>query len=343
MRAFHDPVSTRHDPPGFVVSGRPQPSPERPERVGLLLEGLAQVGARVEVPAPVTLAACEGIHTRRYLTFLSTVVERWARLPGASDVPLPNIHALGRPGLPTPGYPASVVGQVGYHLGDGSSPITADTLPSALAAAGCALAAARAVISVERAAYALARPPGHHASADMAAGFCYLNNAALAAQAVVAAGGRPAILDIDVHHGNGTEAIFYDRADVLTVSLHCDPARFYPFFWGYADETGFGAGEGYNLNIPLPRGTQDDAYLDALDHALARVQAFRPSILVVALGLDTAAEDPFQAMGITRGGFERIGRAIRATGLPLVIVQEGGYPAPTLAGNLAAFLSAVAP
>lgn len=341
MRAFHDPVSLRHDPPGFIVSGRRQASPERPERVGLLLEGLARIQAQIETPPPLTLESCAPIHTARYLEFLSTIVERWARLEGASDVPLPNIHALGRPGLPTPGYPSSIVGQVGYHLGDGSSPITADTLPSALSAAACAVAAARAVLAGERIAYALARPPGHHASADMAAGFCYLNNAALAVETLVGAGERPAILDIDVHHGNGTEAIFYDRADVLTVSLHCDPARFYPFFWGYADEIGIGAGEGFNLNIPLPRGTDDAAYLEALGPALDRITAFRPTVLVLALGLDTAAEDPFQGMKISRAGFERIGRAIRARGWPLVVVQEGGYPSPTLAGNLASILGAL--
>jgi len=343
MRAFHDPVSLRHDPPGFVVSGRRQPSPERPERVALLLEGLGTIGAAIETPPPLMLAACAPIHTPRYLAFLSSVVDRWSRLDGASDFPVPNIHALGRPGLPTPGYPASIVGQVGYHLGDGSSPITDDTLPSALGAAACAVAAARAVLAGEPIAYALARPPGHHASADMAAGFCYLNNAALAAQVLVAAGARPAILDIDVHHGNGTEAIFYDRADVLTVSLHCDPARFYPFFWGYADAVGVGAGVGYNLNIPLARGTDDEAYLPALAHALDRVAAFQPSVLVLALGLDTATEDPFQGMRITQAGFERIGRAIRARGWPLVVVQEGGYPSPALAGNLATILSALSP
>ena len=151
-----------------------------------------------------------------------------------------------------------------------------------------------------------------------------------------------AVLDIDVHHGNGTQGIFYDRADVLTVSLHGDPARFYPFFWGYATETGEGDGHGFNLNLPLPRGTDDDAFLAALAHGLDRVSHHRPDILVLACGLDTAVDDPFQAFAISTGGFERIGRAVRALGLPMVVVQEGGYPSASLGLNLAAILGGLA-
>ncbi|MEJ1159517.1 histone deacetylase family protein [Prosthecomicrobium sp. N25] len=332
-------ASRRHEPPGFVVAGRIRPSPERPERIDLLMEGVRAVGATLVEPPPVTLAEAALVHDARYLAFLETLVERWGRQPDAAAYPIPNIHALGRPGLPPASYPESVIGQVGWHLGDGSAPILPDTLPAALGAAASALHGATLVLGGETLVYALSRPPGHHASADMAAGFCYLNNSALAAEALTRAGRRTAILDVDVHHGNGTEAIFYDRADVLTVSLHVDPARFYPFFWGYAAETGAGAGEGFNLNLPLPRGTGDAAYLEALGLALDRVRAFAPDVLVLAAGLDAAADDPFQGFALSQGGFEAIGRAVRALGVPVLAVQEGGYPSPTLGLNLAALLS----
>ena len=149
------------------------------------------------------------------------------------------------------------------------------------------------VLAGEREAYALCRPPGHHAFADMAGGFCYLNNTAIAAQRFTQAGKRVAILDVDLHHGNGTQSIFYARDDVLTVSLHADPVRFYPFFWGHAASAARGAGLGYNLNLPLPRGTRDDTFLTALDTALARIRAFAPDALVIALGLDAFEGDPF--------------------------------------------------
>lgn len=338
MRAVHAPECLAHDPPGYVVSGKLQPSPERPERVGMLMSGLAAIGAALVEPPPVTLADCEIVHTRRYLDFLATLPARWARVPDGGAYPTPNVHALGRANLPEPRYPASVVGQVGYHIGDGSAPILAETLPAALAAAACAIEAARFVAAGDRLAYALARPPGHHASADMAAGFCYLNNAALAAETLVRAGARPAILDIDVHHGNGTEAIFYARADVLTVSLHADPARFYPFFWGHADERGTGAGDGFNLNMPLARGTGDAAYLEALATALAAIRAFGADVVVLALGLDASIDDPFQGLAVSTAGFAAIGARIRALGLPVVAVQEGGYPSSILGANLAAVL-----
>ncbi|MCW1839635.1 histone deacetylase family protein [Prosthecomicrobium hirschii] len=338
MITLFDAASRRHEPPGFVVAGRLQPSPERPERIDMLLDGLGRLGVAPVAPPPIDLSAAGIVHTERYLAFLATVVERWARVGGGSAWPVPNIHALGRATLPEPSYPDSVIGQVGYHIGDGSAPILPGTLDAMLGAAASALEAARLVAGGERLVYALARPPGHHAAADVAAGFCYLNNSALAAETLVRAGHRVAILDVDVHHGNGTQAIFYDRADVLTVSIHADPARFYPFFWGYAHETGRGTGEGFNLNLPLARGTADADYLAALATALDRVRRHEPTALVVAAGLDASAEDPFQGFAVTTAGFEAIGRAIGALGLPACVIQEGGYPSPSLGTNLAALL-----
>jgi acetoin utilization deacetylase AcuC-like enzyme len=195
------------------------------------------------------------------------------------------------------------------------------------------------VLAGAPAAYALCRPPGHHAFADVAGGFCFFNNSAIAAQVLRKSAARVAILDVDLHHGNGTQGIFYARPDVLTVSLHADPVRFYPFFWGYADERGEGPGLGYNLNLPLPRKSGDAVFLQTLEAAFQRIRAFAPEALVVALGLDAFEGDPFGGLSVSTPGFAHIGEAIAGLGLPTVIVQEGGYLCNALGDNLTAFLS----
>jgi acetoin utilization deacetylase AcuC-like enzyme len=202
-----------------------------------------------------------------------------------------------------------------------------------------AATAAQLVLEGEDAAYALCRPPGHHAYRDLAGGFCFLNNSAIAAAQLRLRHERVAILDVDVHHGNGTQGIFYERGDVLTVSIHADPASFYPFVWGYAHERGAGAGLGANLNIPLPIGTGDDGYLRALNAAQAMIEAFAPGALVVALGLDASEHDPLAGLAVTTDGFRRIGQAIARLGLPTVLVQEGGYLSDILGTNLTATLA----
>jgi acetoin utilization deacetylase AcuC-like enzyme len=204
--------------------------------------------------------------------------------------------------------------------------------------ANVATHAAQLVLQGERSAYALCRPPGHHAYADRANGFCYLNNTAVAAQQLRAAHDRVAILDIDVHHGNGTQGIFYRRADVLTISLHGDPRNFTPFFTGYAHERGEGAGLGYNINKPLALGTDIDGYLPALRDACESIRAFAPGALVVALGLDTHERDPYKGMKITTPGFAQLLAEIARLGLPTVLVQEGGYLSDDLGPNLASAL-----
>lgn len=191
----------------------------------------------------------------------------------------------------------------------------------------------------ERAAYALCRPPGHHAFADVAGGFCFVNNSAVAAQRFLSNAARVVILDVDLHHGNGTQGIFYQRADVLTVSIHADPVRFYPFFWGHADERGEGAGLGYNFNLPLERKSGDGEFLAALDVAFRRIRAYAPDALVVALGLDAFEGDPFGGLSVSTPGFARIGEAISSLGIPTAIVQEGGYLCDALSDNLTAFLT----
>ena len=338
MKAFYASEQKRHNPKAFLSSGAPQANPEQPERVERLLAGARKAGCAFERPKDYGLGPIAAVHTPEYLDFLEHIYARWRRIEGASEEVIPNIHPFARGGS----YPASAVGQAGYHMADTSCPISAETFDSACWSAWSAVAAAEAVLAGERSVYALCRPPGHHAFADVAGGFCFLNNSAIAAQRLRGSAARVAILDVDLHHGNGTQGIFYGRADVLTVSIHADPVRFYPFFWGHADERGQRAGLGYNLNLPLPRKSGDAAFMDALDIAFRRIRAFAPEALVVALGLDAFEGDPFGGLSVTTPGFSLIGGAIGRLDLPTVIVQEGGYLCEALGDNLTAFLEGFA-
>ncbi|BCG80824.1 histone deacetylase family protein [Mesorhizobium sp. 113-3-3] len=335
MKAFYAEEQKRHDPKAFLSSGAAQPNPEKPERVERLLAGAKSAGCTIERPRNHGLGPVSGVHTPEYLDFLEHIFERWQRIDGASAEVIPNIHPIARSGS----YPASAVGQAGYHMADTACPISGETWQSALWSAWSAVEAAETVMAGASAAYALCRPPGHHAFADVAGGFCFINNSAVAAQVLRKQVARVAILDVDLHHGNGTQGIFYARPDVLTVSLHADPVRFYPFFWGHADERGEGPGLGYNFNLPLPRKSADAAFLEALEVAFQRIRAFSPDALVVALGLDAFEGDPFGGLSVTTPGFSRIGEAIGKLGLPTVIVQEGGYLCDALGENLTAFLT----
>jgi len=336
MKAFLDPRQRAHDPRHFMANGALLPNPEVPARVDILQTGAEAAGCTFAAPEDHGMGPIAALHTPEYLTFLRTIYPRWQRIEGAGAEVIPNIHPASR----RDGYPLSAVGQAGYHQADTACPISSKTWDAAYWSAQTALSAAQ-VAAAGGHAYALCRPPGHHAFSDLAGGFCFLNNAAIAAEALRVRGLRPAILDIDVHHGNGTQGIFYERGDVLTVSIHADPARFYPFFWGHAQERGAGAGLGANLNLPLPRGTEDAGFLKAVETALTRIASFGTDVIVVALGLDAHEADPFQGLGVTTPGFRRIGAAIAATGLPLLLVQEGGYVSDALGSNLTAFLTGV--
>jgi len=337
MKAYLDDRQRAHDPKHFMANGTRLPNPEVPARVDILRTAAEAAGCVFAAPDDAGLGPIAEVHTAEYLVFLRGIHRRWRRIGGASEEVIPNIHPAGR----VDGYPRSAVGQAGYHQADTACPISAETWPAAYWSAQTAISGADALAGGERAVYALCRPPGHHAFAELAGGFCFLNNSGIAAQRLLAGGLRPAILDVDVHHGNGTQGMFYERGDVLTVSIHADPARFYPFFWGHAQERGRGAGRGANLNLPLERGSGDDIYLATLDRALERVAGFGADAIVVALGLDAHIDDPFKGLAITTEGFSRISRAIAGAGLSCLCVQEGGYLSDALGDNLTAFLSGI--
>ncbi|SFH70085.1 histone deacetylase family protein [Modicisalibacter xianhensis] len=338
MQCFYSPAQDRHAPATFLLRGAPAPSPERPERAERLAEALGGLGLRLSSPAsidsPGLRQRLETIHTPRYLQFLETIHARWRAMPGAAELVAPNVHPAGGGHH----YPEHPIGQAGWHLHDMACPIGADSFAGILASAASAEAAADAVKGGERAAYALCRPPGHHAGPERAGGFCFLNNAALAACILRERYARVAIVDVDLHHGNGTQDIFYARGDVWTGSLHADPSEFYPFFWGGADERGSGDGEGANLNIPLSIDSNGRGFIEALDRLLEGMAAFRPEALIVALGLDAHKDDPLAGLALDTEDFTPIGARLNALDLPTVLVQEGGYPTPSLGNNLAAFL-----
>jgi acetoin utilization deacetylase AcuC-like enzyme len=337
---FHQDVLL-HRPTHFLVRGQPKPMPEQPARMEAAAGLLARRGVPVETPPDYGSAPRAAVHSLEYLTFLETAHERWSALPESSPEVVPNVFQ--GPGMLT--YPTSVLGQAGYHMSDTRCQIGAGTWPAVAAAANSAVHAARLVAGGDaRYAYAACRPPGHHAGRERGGGFCYLNNAAIAAQealsrmAADSRRARVAILDVDLHHGNGTQEIFYRRDDVLYVSVHADPNDFYPFMAGHRHERGEGPGLGFNCNLPLPIGASEEQFLDAVAEGLAAIRRFGPELLVLSLGFDPFEGDPLAAMRVTTPGFGRLGRMIAATDWPCAVIQEGGYAVADLAANLESFL-----
>jgi acetoin utilization deacetylase AcuC-like enzyme len=310
-----------HEPEAFFVNGSLAAHPESAERADHLLAAAIETGLTRESPHDYGLEFIAPLHTARYLHYLENIFTRWSRIEGASAEVIPGIH----PDRRDCGYPASAAGQAGFHHADLSSPIGAATWRSALWSAHSAAHAARQVLAGDRACYALARPPGHHAARDYAAGFCYLANAGVAAEALRQRYARVAILDVDVHHGNGTQDIFYDRGDVLFVSLHGRPEDAYPYFLGYADETGKGKGEGCNINYPMAPGSPYRVWGKALESACRKIKAYGPDALVVSLGVDTYKEDPISFFKLESDDFLTYGARIAKLKLPTLIVMEGGY------------------
>lgn len=342
MKVFAPTDLTLHDPPfEMVEGGRSVPYSDAPARVTRVLSALGRTGWAQRCEAPKAADRdlyIGGVHDGEYVDFLRTAFADYQREGAAygltlGPVLLPAIWPPRRPMA----RPQSLFARAGYHQIDLAAPIVAGTYAAACASVDCALAAADCVLAGDAAAFAVCRPPGHHAGRDFAAGFCYLNNAAIAAQRMRARG-RVAIVDIDYHAGHGTQDVFYRSADVLTVSLHADPAWEYPFFVGHAGEIGEGAGRGYHRNIPLPRGTDDARYLTALDSALADVRAYGPTALIVSAGMDIYRGDPVGQFAISPAGIAQIGARLAGLGLPTVWVMEGGYDSAELGDNFVRLL-----
>ncbi|MBR0653476.1 histone deacetylase family protein [Plastoroseomonas arctica] len=337
MKTFHAPGDAQHAPRFFLMRGAVRPNFEVPARAEALRSGLAALGLAPEVAARAPRDALEAVHSAAYLDFLQGVHAAWQRLGGAGPEVVANIHPA--PEMAAQGAaPGGLIGQVGWYTADTACPIGAGTWAASVDAAGCALAAAEAVLA-GGSAYALCRPPGHHAYSARAGGHCYLNNAAVAVEALLRGGAaRVAVLDIDSHHGNGTQGIFWERPDVLTVSVHGDPDGYYPWYVGRAHERGGGSGEGFNVNLPVAVGSDDGPWLEAVSAGISRVDTFAPDALVVSLGFDASVHEPLNALGVSDEGFARAGGLIAGLRVPVVFVQEGGYAVDHLGDLLARFL-----
>ncbi len=325
-----------HDAKAEFVYGKLLPSFEMPKRADYILDRLREVKlGEIVAPEQQGRAPIERVHSTEFLEFLASAWDAWHAAYGDSDA-LPN--AWPARGM-RQAVPEKVGARLGYYCFDTSTPITAGTWRAAVSAAEAALTAGAHVAGGARAAFALCRPPGHHAARDYYGGYCFLNNAAIAAEAFIARGaGRVAILDVDYHHGNGTQAVFYGRADVFFLSLHADPRWDYPYFLGFADETGEGAGEGFNANYPMPWGTAWPAYAEALGDAVARIRRYGPDALVVSLGVDTFKEDPISKFKLETEDYPRIGAMIASLGRLTLFVMEGGYAVEEIGLNTVSVL-----
>ncbi len=344
MHIFYNPDHAVHQGKLEMYRGRMVPCHEVPQRQDQVLAALqARALGPLQTPSRFDDALLEPIHSPRYLRFLQTAWHQWLALDpaNAAQDAIPSVW-------PTRGFrtdlePENFAARMGLYSFDAGTPLTAGTWQAARSGADCALSAAAHIANGGRAAFALSRPPGHHAGADFFGGYCFLNNAALAAQYLRDSGlERVAVLDVDYHHGNGTQAIFYERADVFFASIHGDPRTEYPFFLGHADECGQGAGLGFNLNLPLPRGSDYARWSEALELALEAIADYGAQALVVSLGVDTFAGDPISGFALQSQDYLRMGERIARAGLPAVLVFEGGYAVDAVGVNVANVLQAFA-
>jgi acetoin utilization deacetylase AcuC-like enzyme len=341
MITFFSTEHKHHAPRYEFFRGERVPCFEVPSRADFVLMEAAARGHRLCAPASDSRDLLAQIHTSRYRSFLESAWEQWLALDPANAAlqPFPSVWPIRT--LRHDVEPVNFIARLGLYSMDNGTPLSAGAWVAAKAGADAAAGAAAVVASGERGAFCATRPPGHHAGPDFMGGYCFLNNAAVAAQAFRAKGcARVAILDVDYHHGNGTQSIFYDRADVLFVSLHADPRTEYPFYLGHAGETGRGAGHGFNLNLPLPAGTTSAQWFAALDTASARIDRYRADALVVSLGLDTFVGDPLSTFSLRTEDYYALGAHIRRLALPTVFILEGGYAAEELGVNAANVLDA---
>ncbi len=330
---LYSPNHVRHHPPHEVFNGDHDTAQEIPDRATNIWKALIREKFnRVKQSVPVSRAVLNTIHSNKYLNFIKTTCENL----GTSEHLYPSVWSYN----PSAQYPpnGSRVALLGNYIFDTYTPLLPNTYAVALDSASLAYTAANLIrANAEQTYYALCRPPGHHAEYTMAGGYCYINNAAVAAQ-YLSKYGKVATLDVDFHHGNGTQHIFYERSDVLTVSIHADPLWKFPFFSGFSKEIGTGKGEGYNRNFPLQKGTSNRLYDVILRQALGEILTFKPDFLVVSYGADTHISDPIGGFRLSTEYFTQMGKRIKSLSIPTMIVQEGGYNNEHLGKNVTAFL-----
>ena len=323
-----------------LSDGKLVPCYEKPERAELVLESVRQAAlGEIVAPEEFGLDPILRVHDARFIDFLQNAWTMWTEAGRTGDAlplswPIRGMRQI---------EPEHIDGKLSFFSFDAGSPITRGTWRAAKSSANVALTGAARLRAGDDCVFSLCRPPGHHAAADFIGGYCYLNNAAIAAQDLLDEGAKQiAILDIDYHHGNGTQSIFYDRDDVLFVSIHADPAQEYPYFLGRADETGNGKGEGYNANFPLRWQSDAELWLKALDDGLRLIADYAPDYLLISLGVDTFIDDPISEFRLTSDDYLRVGSRIAALGLPMHFILEGGYAVEAIGTNVANVLRGAA-
>ncbi len=312
-----------HFPQGELAGGKLVRPYECPERWDYIVQQLDQAGLKErKAPKPLDPALVEQVHTPAFIKFLSQAWDAW-QAEGFDGEAIPTVFPARRMQQREPNY---IDGRLGYYAMALETAITSGTWEAAQSSAAVAQTAQELISDGAKTAFALCRPPGHHAGADLYGGYCFLNNAAIAAQGFLNQGAeRVAVLDVDFHHGNGTQDIFYQRDDVLFLSLHGAPEDAFPHFLGYADEKGDNKGQGYNFNYPLPPGTPYTEWLKALQDALQKTATYSPDVLIISLGVDTFKEDPISFFKLESEDFSHYGKAIAGLKIPTLFVMEGGY------------------
>lgn len=338
MRTILSPRHAAHAGNVELDAGAILPAYEMPSRAEIIKARIAEVGlGPITEPDEHGLATAIKVHDPAYLAFLPTVWPEWEKA-GRGGTAMPYV-------FPTRGLrgdvpPQAIEAKLGFYAFDGGATFVKGTWEAIKSSHDTALTAAGLVRAGEPAAFALCRPPGHHAGSNFMGGYCFINNAAVAAQSFIDAGARRvSVLDVDYHHGNGTQQIFYARADVQVVNLHGDPMTEYPYFLGHADERGEGDGEGFNHNFPMPAGTGWSGWSAALDRACDLVTGHAPDVLIVSLGVDTFERDPISNFRLTSADYPMMGRRIAQLGLPTLFVMEGGYAVDEIGVNAVGVLT----
>ncbi len=326
-----------HSGRGELNDGQIMPCFENPNRADAILARVKseELGAVIE-PVDFPIDAIQRVHSHDYLTFLKNAWDEWELLHGDIDAfpliwPVRGLRQV---------CPEHIDGKISYYAMDAGTPITSGTYQAVKSTAKVALTAQKLIADGEHSAFALCRPPGHHASKDVYGGYCFLNNAAIAAQAFIDQGSKKVVvLDIDYHHGNGTQDIFYDRDDVMFISIHADPIMEFPYFLGHADEKGAGKGMGFTHNFPLPFGTKNKKWFEALKTAIELIIDYAPDAVVISLGVDTFEGDPISEFKLKTDDYTVIGENLAKLKLPTLFIMEGGYDVDEIGINTVNVLS----
>ncbi|WP_227369924.1 histone deacetylase family protein [Halomonas sp. M20] len=333
MLTFHSEDTKKRRAKTELDGGRLVTPYECPERVDIVIDRVRKVGlGEIRAPEAYGLDPVLAVHDRGYIAFLERAWEEWVAA-GHTGEPLPLAWPTRR--MDSGRIPDNIEGKIGYYALTTDTSLCPNTFAAAQTSKDIALSALDYVITTSEPAFGLCRPPGHHAAIDQYGGYCFFNNAAITAQHALNGGMRKvAILDVDFHHGNGTQDIFYERDDVLFLSLHGDPRQEFPYFLGFDDEIGRGKGEGFNVNYPLPSGTDYATWASALDDAIARMKDYQPELLIVSLGVDTFENDPISSFKLKSGDYLDCGRRLKALGLPTLFLLEGGYAVEEIGINV---------